>query len=489
MDPSTPSPQAISPGKTARTRRGTPSSVPAWNPAATNQALTPPPIAPQMLGMPKSPLGHPIPLSEHAVANQRKRNEESPLFRRSLIGRRPDSPTELATGGLPAAMKIPHGFENPGVRKHKGFGGLSQENSMVDDIFKSPAAKKDVNVHMNDGKDVMSDDGDDEWVDEEAANKPKVILDHAIMSSPIISLVLDHRDKSGHSEKVTFQVHKGLLANSIFLSACLGPDSTEIVLDSNLKPYAVSAVIQFLYSGDFTLEDKFQTVEDEEGYFEKLTNVEWTCCYLGALEARELALVRLESAYAGFEFRINAAGMAMRTKMTEWVYTVDEHFVKPGGKIQQLRQRVLAGWCRDLALIQQHKVVSETFENLLIEHPTLSFDLRQFLIERAKEDRRMEARLANFEMAELRGQRRYDHRRNHFFPELTRHTGRLQLPSLVLSNLGTAAQHEKPVETPMDESSIEFNVDPPLRKRATRVSDVGSGTAGVRASRLVLKTP
>ncbi|KAJ6260108.1 hypothetical protein Dda_4329 [Drechslerella dactyloides] len=477
------------PGQAIVTRPATPSNAPAWNPAAASQASTPPPINSQWLTMPKSPIGHPIPLSEKAVNSQRKQNEESPLFRRSLIGRRPDSPTELTTGGLPEDMKIPHGLENPGVKKDKGIDGLKDENLTVDDTLKKLFGRGGPHVTLSDGDAIMSDDGDDEWVDEETGDKPKVVLDHAIMSSPIICLLLDHPDKSGHCERVTFQVHRALLAGSNLLSACLGPDTTEIVLNYRLKPYAVSAVIQFLYSGDFTLEDKFQTVEDEEGYFEKLTTVEWTCCYLGVFGARELTLMRIESSYSGFEFRINAAGMAMRIKMTEWVYGVDEQFISPGGKIQQLRQRVLGGWCRDLSLIHQDNVLNETFENLLVDYPTLSFDLRQFLVDRAQEESRMKTRLAAFERAELRGKQRYERQRNLLFPRAARHASRPRLPTLVLPNPAPSVDSQHPVETPGEAMSIDLDAGPPVRKKATRISDAGEGLAEIRASKFILKTP
>ncbi|KAF3927419.1 hypothetical protein ABW21_db0206566 [Orbilia brochopaga] len=491
MDPSSPSPQDPSPEKAVMTRPGTPSSNPAWNPAATTQASTPQPIGPQLLGMPKSPLGHPIPVSENAVVTQRKHNEESPLFRRSLRGRRPDSPTETVTGGLPETMKIPHGFENPGVKKQKGVAGLSLDKSTIDDIFPEPD-RENIDILMTDEKGIMTDDGDERWVDEMTGNKRKVFLDHAVMSSPVIPLILIHKDKSGHDERVEFRVHKGLLANSVLLSASLGPDTTEIILDCTLKPYAVSAIIQYLYTADFSLDDKFQTIEDEEGYFEKLTSVEWTCCYLGVSGARELTLSRIEKLYSGFEFQMNAGGLGMRIKMTDWLYSIHEDFVTPRGKIQRLRQRVLAGWCRDLTLVHEEKALNETFENILVEHPTFSFDLREYLNDRAEEDKRMEARLAAFERAEERGQKRYDHRRNLFSPNLARHTGRFQLPTVTLADDGTPIISTPPVETPKGELPVDLEAGPPLRRRATRVSDAsaGIGMAGLPTSRLVFnRTP
>ncbi|KAF3932569.1 hypothetical protein ABW20_dc0105541 [Dactylellina cionopaga] len=329
----------------------------------------------------------------------------------------------------------------------------------------------------------MTDDGDDEWVNEEIDDGPKVILDHAVMSSPIISLVLDHKDSTGHNEKVTFHVHKLLLASSGFLSACLGPDTTEIILDSKLKPYAVSAVVQYIYSADFTLEDSFQTIEDEEGYFQKLTNVEWTCCYLDVPAARELALCRLEKSYEGFEFRINTEGMAMRIKMTEWVYSIDECFVEADGKIQHLRQRVLGGWTRD---VQHDGKLYETFENLLMDYPTFSFDLRQFLIDRVLEDGRMQRKLDAFEKAERTGMHRVERQRNLLFPNLTRHRSRPQLPTLKSLGTRTPSGQESPLATPMSE--VDPNVGlPPRRKKASRVSDMSEQQIGIiNSSRLRL---
>ncbi|EWC48800.1 hypothetical protein DRE_00105 [Drechslerella stenobrocha 248] len=462
------------------------SGDPTWDPATVTPAVTPPPPHESdhtYPSQPRSPVGHAPPASEESVV-KRNQVEESPLFRRSLIGRRPESPTDVAGAGSPSAMKkIPHGLENPAVKKEKRLDGLKEVVKTGD---KRLGQENDIQHPdgMLDDDTAMMDDGDDQWVDEEMDGGPTVILDHAVMSSPIIRLILDHTDSTGHGETVTFQVHRELLKKSTLLSACIGPDTTEIVLNDSLKPYAVSSVVQFLYSGNFTVEDKFQTVEDEEGNFQKLTNVEYTSRFLGVRKARDMALSRLEKSYQEFEFRINSAGMAMRIKMTEWAYGIDEQAIEPGGKIQRLRQRVLGGWCRDVSLIHLDNKLNETFENLLQDYPTFSYDLHQFLLDRVREDGKMHRKLDAYMKAEENGMKRYENQQRLLFPNITRHVSRLQMPTLTLPKQETPFGAPT-VSTPVGEQSDTLGMNkPPDRKRATRVADIGEGGADLSRFKL-----
>ncbi|EPS44117.1 hypothetical protein H072_1841 [Dactylellina haptotyla CBS 200.50] len=428
-----------------------------------------PVFAPVTPKVPKSPKGRPAPGSNLTGA---KKEQESPLFRRSLLGRPPDSPAEVS--GVPPDMRIPHGFENPGLIKKKGPDGLKEHGMKTSTVGI---------LGSNNGEDdIMTDDEDSEWVDEQVSEAPKVILDYEVMSSPIVSLILDHKDASGHIERVLFHVHRKLLVKSKLLSACLEEGTTEIVLDPTLKPYAVSAIVQFLYSGDFTLEDKFFTVEDEEAEFQKLVSVDWASCYLGVLGARELTLERIERAYEGFEFRINTEGMSMRVKMTEWAYKMEDTFVKPGGKVQRLRVRILAGWCRDVSLLHLDSKLNEIFENLLMDYPPFAFDLREYLAERVKEDPKMQRKMDAFEKVERSGIERLERQRSLLFPNITRHRSRFQLPIV----------QSEPPGTPGKETEVRFpmaKTDPihehlPERKRAARVSDISDRIEDFGSSKL-----
>ncbi|KAF3928594.1 hypothetical protein AA313_de0202662 [Arthrobotrys entomopaga] len=452
----------------------------ATNPPKTPAAkpTTPSATRPHILP-PKSPPGHPAPNPEFRSSLKNREAQESPLFRRSLVGKRPESPTD--NGGPPMSMRIPHGFENPGMRKEKGEDGL-MELVYADFTAVSRSSKKKKLDEEGIGEVTMTDDGDSAWIDvDDVSGGSKVILDHAILSSPVICLILDHTDSTNHTERVTFRVHKALLANSELLFASLGPDTPEIILNNQLKPYAVSAVVQFFYSGDFTLDDKFKTVEDGESYFEKLTNLEHTCCHLGIAAARNLALDRIEKAYEEFEFRINAEGMRMRIEMTEWAYMVDEVYIKPGGKIQQLRIRILAGWCRDVSLIHQDNKLNETFENLTVDYPAFGFDLRQFLEERVKEDPKIQRKLDAFDKAEQAGWARFERKKAFLFPHVR--PSRPQLPIFSVTDTPTRGdnQGQHVVTSPNVITGDKEN--PPRRKRAARVSDISEKISGIQSSK------
>ncbi|KAK6528527.1 hypothetical protein TWF281_009768 [Arthrobotrys megalospora] len=382
-------------------------------PAAT--AATPR-VEEQPVKQPKSPPGHQPPDPDYTPWTGRKSGEESPLYRKSLIGLRPYSPPP--TGGMPDDMKIPHGLENPATKKEKGPDGLKEEISET----KSGATKDGIN-------DVMTDDGDKNWVDEDVGGQ-KGGLSPEILSSPIVRLVLDHTDVSGHDEKITFQVHRALLEKSPFLSGCLGSRTEELALDNRLKPYAVDAVIKYLYTGDIDTNQKLGTVEDFEGEFEKLTNIEWTSCYLGITACRDLAFQKIEAAYRIFEFGFNPLATDMRVKMTKWVYGLDDEYVEPDGGVHRLRRRVLAGWCRDISSVQHDAKLLTTFENLLVEHSAFSFDLDDFLTQRAREEPKMRSRLEVFKRAEKAGKERFEKHQALMFPGAFSHPSRLQLPLL-----------------------------------------------------------
>ncbi|KAK6535636.1 hypothetical protein TWF694_002091 [Orbilia ellipsospora] len=449
----------------------------ATNPPKTPVAKTTTPAAtPPQIHPPKSPPGHPIPDPELRSSLKNREAQESPLFRRSLIGRRPESPSD--NGGVPMSMRIPHGFENPSMRKEKGEDGLMQ--LVYSDFTRS--AKKERFGGDEVGDVAVTDDDDSAWIDEDDVRAgPKVILDHTILSSPVIRLILDHTDSTNHTERVTFMVHKALLGISDLLSACLGSDTPEIILNGQLKPYAVSAVVQFLYSGDFTLDDKFNTFEDGESYFQKLANLEYTCCHLGVAAARRLALERIEQAYEEFEFRINAEGMRMRVEMTEWAYMVDEAYIKPGGKIQRLRIRILAGWCRDISLIHQDNKLNETFENLTVDYPTFGFDLRQFLEERVKEDPKLQRKLDAFEKAEEAGWARFERKKAFLFPNI--HPSRARLPTLSVTETQTGGEAQRQSAVYSPNVVVGDKENPPQRKRAARVSDISEKIGVIQSSK------
>lgn len=273
-----------------------------------------------------------------------------------------------------------------------------------------------------------------------------------VLATPIIRLVLDNTDASNHDEKVNFHVHKGLLKKSSFFWACLGPSTEELILDDRLKPYAVDTIIQFLYTGEIDFSHKFGTVGDLEEDFDKITTVEWTCCYLGVSACRDKAFQKIETAYRAFEFGFNQGAAQMRIKMTKWIYGLDEGYVEAGGWVHRMRRRVLAGWCRDsmvfplsafqyintsdsiyeivVSSIHNDQKLLEAFENILSEYPTFAFDLEEFLTERAREERKMKSRLDAFKRAEKSGTERFERQRALMFPGTISHPSKLQLPTL-----------------------------------------------------------
>ncbi|KAK6504608.1 hypothetical protein TWF481_006547 [Arthrobotrys musiformis] len=400
---------------------------PTPQPSATGITTTPAKQQqdPTIIGQPGSPLGHQPPNPDYTPWTRRKDGEESPLFRKSLIGLRPYSPQP--TGGVPDDMKIPHGLENPATKKEKGPDGLKEEVSKgnVEDQKDGVAGSDD----HSDDDDAMTDDHDEDWEDARHRRK-KVKLSAEVLASPQIRLILDHTDVSDHDEKVTFYVHLGLLEKSSFLLACISPHTTELILDHRLKPYAVDAVIKYLYTGDIDISHQFGTVEDSETDFDKLTTVEWTSCYLGVPPCRQLAFHKIETLYRAFEFGYNHSAAQNRVKMTKWIYGLDEEYVEPDGWVHRMRRRVLAGWCRDLSTIQNDQKLLESFEDILSEFPTFSFDLEEFLTERAREEPKMKHRLDAFKQAEKSGTERFARRRALMFPGTLAHPSKLQLPVL-----------------------------------------------------------
>lgn len=129
--------------------------IPPKNPAAPSKPATT--TAPRggkqqqsVIEQPKSPPGH---QHDYTPRTKRKGGEESPLFRKSLIGLRPYSPTP--TCGVPDDMKIPHGLENPVTKKEKGADWLKEEG-----VEKMEECEER-------GDEVMTDDEDGDWEDEE----------------------------------------------------------------------------------------------------------------------------------------------------------------------------------------------------------------------------------------------------------------------------------------------------------------------------------
>ncbi|KAK6500965.1 hypothetical protein TWF506_003723 [Arthrobotrys conoides] len=393
---------------------------------------------------PKSPLGH---QPDHTPWTKRKNGEESPLFRKSLIGLRPHSPAP--TGGVPDEMKIPHGLENPVTKKEKGPDGLKEGIETI-----GQGEEKDGFA--------LTDDDDKEWEDEDG-EKEHYEPSPEILATPIIRLVLDHTDSSNHDEKVTFHVHKGLLQKSSFLWDCLRPSTEELILDGRLKPYAVDTIIQFLYTHEIDFSHKFGTIEDLEGDFEKITTIEWTCCYLGVPTCREKAFKKIETAYRAFEFGYNGVAAQMRIKMTTWIYGLDEEYVEAGGWVHRMRRRVLAGWCRDISSIENDKKLLENFENILSEYPTFAFDLEEFLTERAREAPKMKSRLQIFKRAEQAGTERFEKQRAFMFPGALSHPSKLQLPVLrpkkATTQLPTVPSGRPP--TTHTASAFAFSADAP----------------------------
>ncbi|KAF3152210.1 hypothetical protein TWF569_003244 [Orbilia oligospora] len=414
---------------------------------------------------PKSPLGH---QPDYTPWTKRKGGEESPLFRKSLIGLRPYSPTP--TGGVPEDMKIPHGLENPVTKKEKGPDGLKEEGT------------KNVGTHEENNDESLTDDEDKDWEDEDGGNghyepSPEVL------ATPIIRLVLDHTDSSNHDEKVTFHVHKGLLKRSSFLWACLSPYTEEIILDDRLKPYAVDTIIQFLYTHEIDYRHQFGTVEDAEEDFDKITTIEWTCCYLGVPACRDKAFQKIETAYRVFEFGYNQGAVQMRIKMTMWIYGLDEEYVEAGGWVHRMRRRVLAGWCRDISLIRNDQKLLEIFENTLSEYPSFAFDLEEFLTERAREEPKMESRLEVFKKAEKAGMERFERRRAFMFPGTLSHPSKLQLPVL-RPKKATAQLPAFPSGRPQTAHTIN-----PFALSADAPSFVPGGSKGFDGDASGLKTP
>ncbi|KAK6360127.1 hypothetical protein TWF730_006280 [Orbilia blumenaviensis] len=422
---------------------------------------------------PKPPAGHQPPAPDYTPWTMRKDGEESPLFRKSLIGLHPYSPPSSA---IPENLKIPHGLENPATKKEKGPDGLKESTS---------AKKTEENVGLKDkDSDIMMDDGDKDWEDEEDAER--VELSPEILASPIIHLVLDHTDLSGHDEKVTFRVHKALLEQSSFIKDMLGTTTDEILLDSRLKPYAVDAVIQFLYIGEIDLTHKFGTIEDFEESFDKLTNVEWTSCYLGIASCRNAVFEKIEAAYRSFEFGFNHSAAGQRIKMTKWIYGIDENYIEPGGWVHRMRRRVLSGWCRDISSIQTDQKLLESFENIISEFPEFAFELNDFLTERAREEPKMQSRLEAFRRAEKAGNERFERQRALMFPGAVAHRSRLQLPTYQLgkpAHDNPLTSSSSPTYTPNDTNSRPFILS------ADAPSFVPSGKTSLLDDTLGNKTP
>ncbi|KAF3941996.1 hypothetical protein ABW19_dt0201693 [Dactylella cylindrospora] len=433
--------------------------------------ITPKKAAPPASSLPTSPRGYEVPASRSSSV-ARLEEEGSPSLRVSLRDKL-SSKSAREPEGIPKDKLIPHGFENPTLRRSKGPDGLKEHRRSI-----ASQNGKEGDIHLG-----PFDQGVPEWNNVEPG-KPKFPLKHGITTSRVICLILNHQDITGHVEPVQFQVHRNLLYN-LNITDSIPFSSSEYHLNSILKPYAISAVIQFLYTGDFTVQDKFGTVEDDEGYFEKLTNIEWTCRYLGAKTCRELTLSKIDYAYKGFEFHINLTGIDMRVQLTEFLYgVVNDSSIQKGDRVDDMRKRIIAGWLRDISLLHNDKSLEERFENLLISYQAFSDQLRHFITIRSLEDINQTRKLVAFEKFHKRALERHEQENMSFQPGVStpvRHSG---IPTLPIKGI-TGNTHGTTSYDMVGDGTTPTTgtpttgtpTKPPERKRATRIEDKIEGSS------------